>query len=223
MVHTPYHSDFVTVCWFLYLIRTADNRLYTGITTDVPRRFRQHQAGKGAKALRGKGDLQLAFSHEVGEHSLALRLEYRVKQLTKREKERLVAGEDALVEVEAGVDEYFVSVTAADAVPILRYCAGLSQLDAAQLAAADLTGDGAVTSGLVCAHHHLYSTLARGMPPPPRTPTTCCWTDRGPIAWSTSAASGSTSPSAGLRRRRWSFSSTPPRAAGSIGGGCCRC
>ncbi|EIX9651707.1 GIY-YIG nuclease family protein [Klebsiella pneumoniae] len=85
----------MTVCWFLYLIRTADNRLYTGITTDVPRRFRQHQTGKGAKALRGKGDLQLAFSHEVGEHSLALRLEYRVKQLTKREKERLVAGEDA--------------------------------------------------------------------------------------------------------------------------------
>ncbi|QFU57687.1 GIY-YIG nuclease family protein [Klebsiella pneumoniae] len=83
------------MCWFLYLIRTADNRLYTGITTDVPRRFRQHQAGKGAKALRVKGDLQLAFSHEVGEHSLALRLEYRVKQLTKREKERLVAGEDA--------------------------------------------------------------------------------------------------------------------------------
>ncbi|RRF47832.1 GIY-YIG nuclease family protein [Klebsiella pneumoniae] len=83
------------MCWFLYLIRTADNRLYTGITTDVPRRFRQHQSGKGAKALRGKGDLQLAFSHEVGEHSLALRLEYRVKQLTKREKERLVAGEDA--------------------------------------------------------------------------------------------------------------------------------
>ena len=96
MVHTPYHSDFVTVCWFLYLIRTADNRLYTGITTDVPRRFRQHQAGKVAKALRGKGDLQLAFSHEVGEHSLALRLEYRVKQLTKREKERLVAGEDTV-------------------------------------------------------------------------------------------------------------------------------
>ncbi|MFM3286099.1 GIY-YIG nuclease family protein [Klebsiella quasivariicola] len=83
----------MTVCWFLYLIRTADNRLYTGITTDVPRRFRQHQTGKGAKALRGKGDLQLAFSHEVGEHTLALRLEYRVKQLTKRDKERLVAGE----------------------------------------------------------------------------------------------------------------------------------
>ncbi|MCP5910167.1 GIY-YIG nuclease family protein, partial [Klebsiella pneumoniae] len=35
-----------TVCWFLYLVRTADNALYTGITTDVARRFLQHQTGK---------------------------------------------------------------------------------------------------------------------------------------------------------------------------------
>lgn len=83
------------MCWFIYLIRTADNRLYTGITTDVARRFCQHQEGKGAKALRGRGRLELAFSHEVGEHSLALRLEYRIKQLTKRQKERLVAGDDS--------------------------------------------------------------------------------------------------------------------------------
>ena len=40
--------------WYLYLIRTADNALYTGITTDVARRYQQHQQGKGAKALRGK-------------------------------------------------------------------------------------------------------------------------------------------------------------------------
>lgn len=79
--------------WFLYLVRTADNKLYTGITTDVERRFLQHQSGKGAKALRGKGTLRLAFSGEVGERSLALRLEYRIKQLTKRQKERLVAGD----------------------------------------------------------------------------------------------------------------------------------
>ena len=76
--------------WFLYLVRTEDDKLYTGITTDVERRFHQHQSGKGAKALRGKGELKLAF---YGEHSLALRLEYRIKQLTKRQKERLVAGD----------------------------------------------------------------------------------------------------------------------------------
>lgn len=82
--------------WYLYLIRTADNTLYTGITTDVPRRLAQHQAGKGAKALRGKEGLTLAFATEVGERSLALRLEYRIKQLTKRQKERLVTGESSV-------------------------------------------------------------------------------------------------------------------------------
>lgn len=77
--------------WYLYLIRTADNALYTGITTDVARRYQQHQCGKGAKALRGKGELTLAFSAPVGDRSLALRAEYRVKRLTKRQKEQLVA------------------------------------------------------------------------------------------------------------------------------------
>ena len=81
--------------WFLYLIRTADNKLYTGITTDVARRYRQHQTGKGAKALRGKGELTLAFAAQVGDRSLALRIEYRIKQLTKRQKERLVTEREA--------------------------------------------------------------------------------------------------------------------------------
>ncbi|SMG35767.1 GIY-YIG nuclease family protein [Cedecea sp. NFIX57] len=82
--------------WYLYLIRCPDNRLYTGITTDVARRFAQHQSGKGAKALRGKGDLDLVFSQRVGNRSLALRVEYRIKQWNKAEKERLVAGKLAL-------------------------------------------------------------------------------------------------------------------------------
>ncbi|QLR45608.1 GIY-YIG nuclease family protein [Enterobacter sp. RHBSTW-00994] len=85
--------NLLTVCWFLYLVRTADNALYTGITTDVERRFLEHQTGKGAKALRGKGSLTLVFSAHVGDRSLALRMEYRIKQLTKREKERLVTGD----------------------------------------------------------------------------------------------------------------------------------
>ncbi len=48
---------------------------------------------KVGKALRGKGELTLAFAAQVGDRSLALRIEYRVKQLTKRQKERLVEGE----------------------------------------------------------------------------------------------------------------------------------
>lgn len=82
------------MCWFVYLVRSADNRLYTGITTDVERRLTEHQSGKGAKALRGKGELTLAFAREVGDRSLALRVEYQIKQLTKRQKERLVLGDE---------------------------------------------------------------------------------------------------------------------------------
>jgi len=77
--------------WSLYLIRSQDNRLYTGITTDVSRRFAEHQAGKGAKALRGRGTLLLVFSQAIGSHSQALRVEYQVKRLSKIQKERLVS------------------------------------------------------------------------------------------------------------------------------------
>ncbi|HAX9716318.1 TPA: GIY-YIG nuclease family protein [Serratia marcescens] len=76
--------------WHLYMLRLPSGMLYTGITTDVARRLAQHQAGKGAKALRGKGELTLAFHCQVGDRSTALKLEYRVKQLSKIQKERLV-------------------------------------------------------------------------------------------------------------------------------------
>ena len=54
--------------WFVYMIRTARGALYTGITTDVERRFSEHQAGapKGARSLWGKGPLELVFSQAVG-------------------------------------------------------------------------------------------------------------------------------------------------------------
>ncbi|GKV90138.1 GIY-YIG nuclease family protein [Pectobacterium carotovorum] len=76
--------------WYLYILRTVAGTLYTGITTDVSRRLNQHQTGKGAKALRGKGELTLVFHCLVGDRSDALKLEYRIKQLSKNQKERLV-------------------------------------------------------------------------------------------------------------------------------------
>ncbi|MEL5299789.1 GIY-YIG nuclease family protein [Serratia nevei] len=80
-----------TPVWHLYILRLPSGMLYTGITTDVARRMAEHQAGKGAKALRGKGELTLAFHCPAGDRSTALRLEYRVKQLSKIQKERLVS------------------------------------------------------------------------------------------------------------------------------------
>ncbi|GKX53793.1 UPF0213 protein [Budvicia aquatica] len=78
------------VIWYLYMLRTVNNRLYTGITTDIERRFKQHQSGKGAKALRGAGTLTLVYQCKVGGHSEALKLEYKIKRLTKADKERIV-------------------------------------------------------------------------------------------------------------------------------------
>ncbi|WJV68943.1 GIY-YIG nuclease family protein [Pectobacteriaceae bacterium CE70] len=72
------------------MLRTASGLLYTGITTDVPRRLTQHQTGKGAKALRGKGELVLVYQCVAVDRSTALKWEYRIKQLSKAQKERLV-------------------------------------------------------------------------------------------------------------------------------------
>ena len=75
-----------TSSWSIYIVETRLNHWYTGITTDVDRRFEQHKTGKGAKALAGKGPLKLIMSQVVGTRSEASRLEYQVKQLSKLEK-----------------------------------------------------------------------------------------------------------------------------------------
>jgi putative endonuclease len=78
--------------WFIYLIRNNRNALYAGITTDVERRFSEHQAGgpKAAKALKGKGPLILEFSYPMNNRSMASQLEYRIKKLPKVKKEQLI-------------------------------------------------------------------------------------------------------------------------------------
>ncbi|WP_274601944.1 MULTISPECIES: GIY-YIG nuclease family protein [Vibrio] len=76
--------------WHVYLIRTRANSLYCGITNDLARRFAQHQLGKGAKYLRGKGPLELVWSQSVDDKSAALKEEIRIKKLSKAYKERLV-------------------------------------------------------------------------------------------------------------------------------------
>lgn len=86
-------STTVTKAWFVYMVRCNDASLYTGITTDVARRVKEHQGGgKAAKSLRGKGPVQLVYRHEMPDQSQALQVEYKIKQLPKAMKERLVAG-----------------------------------------------------------------------------------------------------------------------------------
>lgn len=78
--------------WYLYLICCANGHLYTGITTDVVRRFNEHQSSspKAAKYLRGKGPLTLMYQEQVGTRSDALRREIAVKKLSRSQKLALI-------------------------------------------------------------------------------------------------------------------------------------
>ena len=76
--------------WKLYILRCGDGSLYTGITTDVQKRFAAHQAGKGAKYTRGRGPLGLVYSEDCGDHSAALKRELEIKALTREEKLKLI-------------------------------------------------------------------------------------------------------------------------------------
>lgn len=81
--------------WYVYLIRCGDGSLYAGISTDVERRLREHrEAGpRGARYLKGRGPLQLAYSAAAGDRARASRLEWRLKRLSAPDKRRLVASQ----------------------------------------------------------------------------------------------------------------------------------
>ena len=71
----------------VYLVRCRDGSLYTGIATDVARRIAEHEDGaKGAKYLRGRGPLTLVYQQEIGDRSLASKIESRIKRLSSAEK-----------------------------------------------------------------------------------------------------------------------------------------
>lgn len=77
----------------IYILRCADGSLYTGIALDVRRRLEEHRSGvRGAKYLRGRLPVELVFEIGAGDRSDALRLEHRVKRMSKGDKEALIAG-----------------------------------------------------------------------------------------------------------------------------------
>lgn len=78
--------------YYVYMMRCSDNSLYTGITTDLERRFKEHTGkdGKGAKYTRSRSVTQIAAAWETGAgRAEASRLENRLKKLKKDKKEML--------------------------------------------------------------------------------------------------------------------------------------
>ncbi len=75
--------------WFLYLLECEGNSIYTGITTDVQRRYAQHVAGIGAKYTRARKPLQLLGWMQFPTKSEALKAEIRTKRLSAAQKRAL--------------------------------------------------------------------------------------------------------------------------------------
>jgi len=78
---------------YVYVLRCADESLYTGYTTDPERRAAEHDAGDGAKYTQSRTPVELVHVEEHASRSAALSREHEIKSLSKREKERLVSEE----------------------------------------------------------------------------------------------------------------------------------
>ena len=79
--------------WSVYIIRCCDRSLYTGMTTDVQRRFGEHILGDrtAAKYTRAFSSIELVYEIPIGNRSLAAKIEYRIKNLTKQKKEFIIS------------------------------------------------------------------------------------------------------------------------------------
>jgi putative endonuclease len=75
--------------WTLYILECADQTLYTGITTDVERRLKEHNSGKGAKYTRARLPVRMVYEQKFDSRSAASKEEYRIKQLSREDKLKL--------------------------------------------------------------------------------------------------------------------------------------
>jgi len=76
---------------YTYILRCADDTLYTGYTTDIERRVAEHDAGEGAKYTRGRTPVDLVHTESFETRSAALSREHEIKGLSRAEKKRLIA------------------------------------------------------------------------------------------------------------------------------------
>jgi len=87
--------------YYVYILRCADNTLYTGYTTEVTRRIALHNKGQGARYTRGRLPVALVHLESFDTQSAAMKREYEIKQLPRWKKEMLI--------VESSVEEQDLS------------------------------------------------------------------------------------------------------------------
>ena len=78
------------MAWYVYMLRCGDGSLYTGSTTDVEQRLREHQGGTGARYTRSRPPVTLAYAEEAPDRSAAQRREAAIKKLPRAQKLKLI-------------------------------------------------------------------------------------------------------------------------------------
>ncbi len=76
--------------WFVYILRCADDTLYTGATDNIERRLKAHSTGRGAKYTRGRVPLTLVYCESCADKPAALRREAQIKRLPRSAKLSLI-------------------------------------------------------------------------------------------------------------------------------------
>lgn len=77
--------------WQVYILLCSDGSLYTGISTDVERRFRDHAGGQGARYFRGRAPVQILYREGGHDRASASRREAEIKRLPRPAKLALIA------------------------------------------------------------------------------------------------------------------------------------
>jgi putative endonuclease len=75
---------------YTYMVRCSDGSLYTGWTNDLKKRITSHNAGKGAKYTKARRPVELVYYEEFQTREEAMKREYAIKQLSRKEKEALI-------------------------------------------------------------------------------------------------------------------------------------
>ena len=75
---------------YVYMVSCSDGTWYTGWTTNPQRRVKTHNSGKGAKYTRSRLPVELIYTEQLPDRRSAMRREYEIKQMSRKEKENLV-------------------------------------------------------------------------------------------------------------------------------------
>ena len=76
--------------YFIYIVKCKDETYYTGYTTNIEKRIKAHNEGKGAKYTRSRLPVKLVYWEQYEEKTQALKREYAIKQLTRKQKQQLI-------------------------------------------------------------------------------------------------------------------------------------